>query len=100
MCSDVSDSVGSPEVGFLVSPLVDVCSDMSADVSRPVSPLPFVVGSLFLQDMLWAPVAPQPPVVDDCRATPVPRWRLAREGPFFAERSPEYICSKCRFSGS
>ena len=43
--------------------------------------------------MLWAPVAPQPPVVDECRATPVPRWRLAREGPFLAEWSPEYIRS-------
>ena len=68
VCSDVSDSVGSPEVELLVSPLVDVCSDMSADVGRPVSPLPSV-GSLFLQDLLWEPVAPQLPVVDDRRAT-------------------------------
>ena len=43
--------------------------------------------------MLWAPVAPQLPVVDDRHATPVPRWRLAREGPFLAERSSEYIRS-------
>ena len=99
LCSDVSDSVGSPEVGLLVSPLVDGCSDLSADVGRPVSPLPSV-GSLFLQDMLWAPVAPQPPVVDNRRATPVPRWRLAREDPFLAEQSPEYIRSfgsQCAF---
>ena len=61
--AEVSESVGSPEVGLLVSPLVDVSSDMTADVSRPVSPLPSVE-SLFLQDMLWAPVAPQPPVVE------------------------------------
>ena len=95
VCSDVSDSVGSPEVDLLVSPLVDVCSDMSADVGRPVSPLASV-GSLFLPDMLLAPVAPPFPVVDDRRATPVPRWRLAREGPFLAEWSPEYI----RFFGA
>ena len=38
-------------------------------------------------------MAPQLPVVDDRRATPVPRWRLARQGPFLAERSPEYIRS-------
>ena len=92
VCSEVSDSVGSPEVGLLVSHLVDVCSDMSVDVSCPVSPLPSVE-SLFLQDMLLVPVAPQPPVVDDRPATPVPRWRLAWEGPFLRERSPEYIRS-------
>ena len=92
VCADDSESVGSPEVGLLVSPLVDVRSDVAADVSRPVSPLPSVE-SLLLQDMLWAPVAPQSPDVDDCRATPVPRWRLAREGPFLAERSPESIRS-------
>ena len=72
-----SESVGSPDVGLLVSALVDVGTDTAADVSRPVSPLPSVE-SLFLQDMLWAPVA---------------RWRLAREGPFLAERSPESIRS-------
>ena len=78
VCSDVSDSVSSPEVELLVSPLVDVCSDMSADVGRPVSPLPSV-GSLFLQDLLWEPVAPQ--------------LLGAPAGPFLMERSPEYIRS-------
>ena len=75
-----------------MSPLVDVRSDVAADVSRPVSPLPSVE-SLLLQDMLWAPVAPQSPDVDDRRATRVPRWWLAREGLFLAERSPESIRS-------
>ena len=92
VCSDVSDSVDLPEVGLLVSPLVDSSSDLQADVGHPVLPLPSVE-NLFVQDMLWAPVAPQTPVPDDCRETPVPRWRLAREGPFLAERSPEYIRS-------
>ena len=92
VCSDVSDSVSSLEVGLLVSPLVDSCSDLLADVGHPVLPSPSVE-SLFIQDMLWAPVAPQPPVMDDCCASLVPRWRLAREGPFLAERSPEYIHS-------
>ena len=63
-----------------------------ADVGHLVSPLPSV-GSPFVPDKLWGPVAPQLPVVDDRRATPVPRWRLAREGPFLEERSPEYIRS-------
>ena len=86
-----SESVCPPEVGVLVSPLVDVCSDLTADVLRTVSPLPSVEG--MLQDMLWTPVAPRSPDVDDHYATPVPRWRLAREGPFLAERSPDSIRS-------
>ena len=75
-----SESVGSPDVGLLVSPLVDVGTDTAVVVRRPVSPLPSVE-SLLLQDMLWAPVTPPSPDVDDRSATPVPRWRLAREGP-------------------
>ena len=90
VCSDVSDSVGSREVGLLVSPLVDSCSDLPADVGHPVLQFPSVE-SLFVQDMLWTPVAPQPPVLDNCHAISVPRWRLAREGPFLAERSPKSV---------
>ena len=74
--ADDSESVGSPGVGLLVSPLVDVGSDIAADVRRPVSPLPSVE-SLLLQDMLWAPVAPQSLDVDDRRATPVPCGAVA-----------------------
>ena len=62
------------------------------DECSPLSPLPSIE-NLFLQDILWAPVAPPSPDVDDCRATPVPRWHLARVGPFLAERSPESIRS-------
>ena len=65
---------------------------LPADVGHPELPL-LSVENLFVQDMLWAPVAPQNPVPDDCRETPVPRWRLAREGPFLAEWSTEYIHS-------
>ena len=79
-----SESVGSPDVGLLVSPLVDVSTDTVTDVSRPVSHLP-TVENLFVQDMLWAPVALPSPDVDDRRETPVPRWRLAREGLFLVE---------------
>ena len=46
---------------------------------------------------MWAPVAPQSPDVADrraqCSANQVPRWQLAREGPFLAERSPDTIRS-------
>ena len=105
------ESVGSPDVGLLVSPLVDVGTDMATDVSQPVSPLPSVE-SLFLQDMLWAPVTLPSADVDDRRETPVPRWRLAREGPFLAEVDlfiggwmcfPEYVIPqfgiRCAFRG-
>ena len=68
--ADDSESVGLPEVGLLVSPLVDVSSDMAVDVSRPVSPLSSVE-SLLLQDMLWAPVAPQ-----SGRLSPSVHWGL------------------------
>ena len=84
-----SESVGSPDVGLLVSPLMDVGTDTGTDVSLPVFPLP-TFENLFVQDLLWAPVAPD---VDDLRESPVPRWRLAREDPFLAERSPESIRS-------
>ena len=87
-----SESVGSPDVELLVSPLVDVGTDSVTDVNRPVSPLP-TVENLLVQDRLWAPVAVPSPDVGDRRETPVPRWRLAREGPFLAERSPESIRS-------
>ena len=50
VCADDSESVDLPEVGLLVSPLLDVRSDIAADVSWPVSPLPSVE-SLLLQDI-------------------------------------------------
>ena len=87
-----SESVGSPDVELLVSPLVDVGTDTVMDVSRPVSPVP-TVENLFVQDRMWAPVVLPSPDVVDRRETPEPRWRLAREGPFLAERSPESIRS-------
>ena len=87
-----SESVGSPDVELLVSPLVDVGTDTVTDIHRPVSPLP-TVENLFVQDRLWAPVDLPSLDVGDRRETPVPRWRLAREGPFLAERSPESIRS-------
>ena len=86
------DLVCSPEVGVLVSPVVDSSPDVPRVVGHTVLPLPSVK-NLFVQDMLWALAAPKAPVPNDCRGTPVPRWRLAREGPFLVERSPEYIRS-------
>ena len=92
VCSDVSDSTDSPGVGVLVSPLIDSSSDVAPVVDHATLPLPSV-DNIFVQDMLWAPAAPQDPKLNDDREIPVPRWRLAREGPFLAEQSPESIRS-------
>ena len=72
--------------------MVDSSPDVPPVVDHTVLPLPSVE-NLFVQDMLWAPAAPKAPVPNDCRATPVPRWRLARQGLFLVEGSPEYIHS-------
>ena len=70
--SDVSHAAGSSEEGVLISPSVD---------------------NSLVPDLVWVPALPQStgPYVD--RKCPVPRWRLAREGPFLEERSPESIRS-------
>ena len=53
---------------------------------------PFPTAEGLLADLVWAPVAPLPQGIsghgDQCSSGRVPRWRLAREGPFLAERSP------------
>ena len=82
----------SPEVGVLVSPVVDSSPDVPPAVDHPRLPLPSV-DNIFVQYVLWAPAAPQAPMPNEYRETPVPRWWLAREFPFLAERSPESIRS-------
>ena len=59
------------------------------------SPLPTAEG--LLADLLWAPVAPRPQGLsgygDQRSSAQVPRWQLAREGPFLAERSTAALSS-------
>ena len=102
MGSSRDESIFPSEVGVMVPPLGDVRSRLTADVLRAVSPLPSVEG--LLQDLMWAPVAPRSPDIADrqapCSANQVPRWWLAREGPFLAEQSPDTIrsfCAGCAF---
>ena len=85
-------SADSPDDVLLISPLVDVGTDSVPDVIRPVAPSP-PIEQIFAPVRLWATVAVPSPAIDDRRETPVPRWRLAQEGPFLAERSPESIRS-------
>ena len=92
VCSDISDSTDSPGVGVLVSPLIDSSSDAVPAVDHTRLPLPSV-DNIFVQDMLWVPAGPQDPRPNDDQEIPVPRWWLAREGPFLVERSPESIPS-------
>ena len=47
------------------------------------------IEQLFTLDRLWVSVGVPSPAIDDRRETPVPQWRLAREGPFLPQRSPE-----------
>ena len=92
MCIDVSDLTVSPGVGVFVSPIIGGSSDMVPAVSHEELMLP-PVDNCFVKDMLWAPAASQDKRPNDDREIPVPRWRLAREGPFLTEHSPESIRS-------
>ena len=92
VASDVSDAAGSPKERVLISPSADSLSEVTPVVGYARLPLPSVDNSL-VPDLVWVPALPQStgPYVD--RECPVPRWRLAREGPFLGERSPESIRS-------
>ena len=70
-----SESVGSPDVELLVSPLVDVGTDTVTNVNRPVSPLP-TVENLFVQDRLWVLVAILSPDVVNRRPSTSVHWGL------------------------
>ena len=90
--SDLSDATDAPEMGALLSPLEDSSSKVIPAVGYARLPLPSVDNGL-MPDLVWVPALPQPTrrFVDlEC---PLPRWRLAREGPFLEERSPESIRS-------
>ena len=83
------------EVVVIVPPVGDVRPAQTDAELLAESSLPTAEG--LLQDLLWAPVAPRPPDIaergDPCSSTKVSRWRLAREGPFLAERSTAALSS-------
>ena len=90
-----SDNLPAPDVpvvGAVCPPLQDNSSEVIPAVGYARLPLPSVDNSL-MPDLVWVPALPQPTgrVVD--HEVPVPRWRLAREGPFLEERSSESIRS-------
>ena len=96
LCSDVSDSADSPEMGVLVSPVVDSSPDVTPAVGHTVLPLTSVE-NLFVQDMLWAPAAPKAPMPGHycCRTSTVRRWidadQLGCPGPIHAVASEDGV---------
>ena len=95
MGSSREETFTPSEVVVIIPPVGDVHPVQTDTELLAVSPLPTDEG--LLQDLLWAPVAPRPPGIsereDQCSSTKVPRWRLAREGPFLAERSTAVLSS-------
>ena len=93
MGSSRDESIIPSEVVVIVPPVGDVCSGPTADELRAVSAMPSIES--MLQDLLWAPVAPRSPDIADhralCSSEQVPRWQVAWEGPFLAERSPDTL---------
>ena len=90
MGSSREESFTPSEVVVIVPPVGDVYPVQTEELLAD-SPLPTAEG--LLADLLWAPVAPRPPGISEhgnpCSSDKgkVPRWWLAREGPFLAERS-------------
>ena len=80
---------------MVVLPVGDVLPDVTNDEVLADSPLPTTEG--LLADLLCAPVASRPLGVTGHRdrrsPSRVPRWRLAREGPFLSERSSSALGS-------
>ena len=83
---DCSPSL-SQGVGVLVSQIVDGSSDVAPAVGHAGLPLRSVDNSC-VQDMLWAPAAPQDTRANDDREIPVPRWLGRVRSSRSARRSP------------
>ena len=79
-------------VGALCPPPQDSSSEVIPAVGYARLPLPSVDNSV-MPELVWVPALPQPKGRAADREVPVPRWRLAREGPFLEERSTESIRS-------
>ena len=75
-------------VGAFCPPSQDSSSEVIPAVGYACLPLPLVDNSV-MPELVWVPALPQPKGrAVDCEVS-VPRWRLAREGPFLEERSTE-----------
>ena len=90
--SDILHAMDVPVVGTLCLSSQDSSSEVIPAVGYAHVPLPSVDNSV-MPELVWVPALPQPTGRGVDREVPVPRWRLAREGPFLEERSTESIRS-------
>ena len=90
--SDIPHAPDGPPVGALCPPSQDSSSEVIQAVGYARLPLPSIDNSVMLE-LVWVPALPQPKGRAADREVPIPRWRLAREGPFLEERSTESIRS-------
>ena len=104
MESSREESFTPSEVVVIVPPAGDVRPVQTEAELLADSPHPTNEG--LLADLLWAPVAPRPLGIsergDPCSSATdkVPWWRIAREGPFLAQRSTATLRSigaECAF---
>ena len=90
--SDISHTMDVPEVDVSRTPSLDSSSAVIPAVGYAHLPLPSVDNGI-MPELVWMPALPQPTGRGADREVAVPRWRLAREGPFLEERSAESIRS-------
>ena len=90
--SDIPNATDVPVVGALCPSSQDSWSDVIPAVGYAHLPLPSVDNSV-MPELVSVPALPQPTGRGVDRKVLVPRWRLAREGPFLEERSTESIRS-------
>ena len=90
--SDIPHATDVPVVGALCPSSQDSSSEVIPTVGYARLPQPAVDNSA-MPELVWVPALPQPTGRGVDREVPVPRWRLAREGPFLEERSTESIRS-------
>ena len=88
--SDISHTTDVPEVGVPRPPSLDSSSEVIPAEGYAHLPLPSVDNGV-MPELVWMPALPQPTGRAADQEVAVPRWRLAREGPFLEERSEESI---------
>ena len=90
--SDISHETEVPEAVVPRPPSLDSSSEVIVAVGYAHLPLPSVNNAV-MPELVRMPALPQPIGRAADREVVVPRWRLAREGPFLEERSAESIRS-------
>ena len=83
---DIPEETKVPEVVVPRPPSPNSLSEVIPGVGYACLPLPSV-NSGVMPELVRMPALPQPTVRAVDREVMVPRWRLAREGPFLEERS-------------